>query len=77
MKNGKFKVNEATFYFPNSQLHREDGPAVEYTNGYKEWWTNGVQLTEEEFKQWLTKKNLNAKLHSILSPKPKIKRSKI
>ena len=22
-------------------LHREDGPAVEYSNGDKEWWING------------------------------------
>ena len=23
-------------------LHREDGPAVEYNNGTKEWWINGL-----------------------------------
>ena len=22
-------------------LHREDGPAVEYSDGFKEWWING------------------------------------
>ena len=22
-------------------LHREDGPAIEYPHGYKEWWRNG------------------------------------
>ena len=22
-------------------VHREDGPAVEYHNGYKEWWVHG------------------------------------
>jgi hypothetical protein len=22
-------------------LHREDGPAVEYTSGHKEWWVKG------------------------------------
>ena len=31
------------------ELHRIDGPAFESTNGTKEWWINGVQLTEEEF----------------------------
>ena len=29
-------------YFNNAnQLHRENGPAVEYVDGYKEWWQNG------------------------------------
>ena len=23
------------------QLHREDGPAIEYADGVKEWWLNG------------------------------------
>lgn len=23
------------------QLHREDGPAIEYNNGDKSWWVNG------------------------------------
>jgi len=23
------------------RLHREDGPAIEYANGTKEWWVNG------------------------------------
>jgi len=33
------KVNEVgTFWKLNGNLHREDGPAVEYANGYKEWW---------------------------------------
>ena len=25
-------------YYVNNVLHREDGPAVEYANGDKEWW---------------------------------------
>ena len=28
-------------------LHREDGPAVEYANGYKSWWLNGVRHRED------------------------------
>jgi len=27
-------------------LHREDGPAVEWSNGDKEWWTNGKLIVE-------------------------------
>jgi len=37
-------------YNKDGQLHREDGPAVEYNDGYKEYWIEGVPLSEEEFK---------------------------
>jgi hypothetical protein len=29
-------------------LHREDGPAVELSNGRKAWYLNGVEVTQEE-----------------------------
>jgi hypothetical protein len=29
------------------ELHRLDGPAVEYVNGYKEWWQNGCLHRED------------------------------
>lgn len=29
-------------HYKDGQLHRENGPAVEYPNGSKEWWFNGV-----------------------------------
>jgi|SRR5579859_2184614 len=29
------------FWFLDSRLHREDGPAVEYANGYKAWYLRG------------------------------------
>ena len=38
------KVDEhGTIRYRNElgQLHREDGPAVEYSNGDKTWWYNG------------------------------------
>ena len=25
-------------WYLNGELHREDGPAVEYADGYKAWW---------------------------------------
>jgi hypothetical protein len=28
-------------------LHREDGPAVEYDDGHKEWWLNGRRHRED------------------------------
>jgi hypothetical protein len=36
-------------WYLNGKLHREDGPAIEYLNGYKEWYLEGEQLTEEEY----------------------------
>ena len=47
------------FYKPNSnELHRIDGPAVEYANDDKSWyritpeyWIDGKQLSEEQFKK--------------------------
>jgi hypothetical protein len=32
----------------NDERHREDGPAVETSNGGKSWYLNGKGLTEEE-----------------------------
>lgn len=33
-------------------LHRTDGPAIEFQNGYQEWWLNGSWLS---FEHWLDK----------------------
>ena len=33
------------------KLHREDGPAIEYSNGDKRWYLNDVRYTEESFKK--------------------------
>ena len=37
------KTNIATYYFKDPEmiiLHREDGPAIEYTSGTKVWYQN-------------------------------------
>lgn len=43
MKEYKVEVYEdkTEWYNLVGQLHREDGPAVEYTNGHKEWYQIG------------------------------------
>lgn len=33
----------------NGVIHRDDGPAVEYFDGTKEWYDNGERITHEEF----------------------------
>ena len=46
------KLNEAgkkVYINKDDLLHREDGPAIEFAFGGKEWYINGIRLTEEEF----------------------------
>lgn len=41
MKNGKVIDDENNiFYYKNNKRHREDGPAVIWNNGDREWWLN-------------------------------------
>ena len=35
-------------WYINGKLHRKDGPAVEYEDGYKAWWINGERVTEQD-----------------------------
>ena len=37
-------------WFVDGQRHRENGPAVEWPDGTKFWFINGVQYTEREHK---------------------------
>lgn len=32
----------------NGKLHRVDGPAIEETDGYREWWQNGKFIKMEK-----------------------------
>ena len=34
-------------WYLNGKLHREDGPAVEWTDGTNEWWLNGKRHRED------------------------------
>ena len=44
MNKPKLKIDKyAKKYCLNGKLHREDGPALEYAHGYKEWWYNGIK----------------------------------
>jgi antitoxin component YwqK of YwqJK toxin-antitoxin module len=69
MKEYKVKVTDSKteWYNLNGQLHREDGPAIEYAVGTKYWYING-QLHREDgpaiewaygTKEWF----INGKLH--------------
>ena len=36
-----YRNGDKFWYNQNDQLHRLDGPAVEYSSGYKSWYQNG------------------------------------
>jgi len=40
------------FYNNGKDIHREDGPAIIWSNGDKEWWLNGKRYDPME---WLLK----------------------
>jgi len=46
--------------------HRLDGPAIEYANGYKEWYVDGKRLSKEQFNA-LTAPALELTLEDIAS----------
>ena len=56
----------ATYYYKTyrGKLHREDGPAIEYKDGYKEWYLNDKELTKEEFDEYLKKKEIKKEIQS-------------
>ena len=33
------------YWYLNEKLHRENGPAIEYSDGHKEWWINGKRFS--------------------------------
>lgn len=37
------------------QFHRLDGPAIEYADGSKEWWIDGILYTHEQLLEYLLK----------------------
>ena len=42
------------YWVCDGQIHREDGPGIEYINtGTKSWYLNGENYSEEEYKKKL------------------------
>tara|TARA_B110000503_G_C6875204_1_gene300348 strand:+ start:85 stop:342 length:258 start_codon:yes stop_codon:yes gene_type:complete len=37
----------STYHYLNGLLHREDGPAIEFSNGDKSWYLNGERHRED------------------------------
>jgi len=43
MRNSVIELpDETKYWYKNNKLHREDGPAVEYSTGNKKWYINGL-----------------------------------
>ena len=42
-------IEDPNGWYRNGQLHRTDGPAIEYTSGTNKWYLNGQEYTESEF----------------------------
>ena len=61
-------------WFLNGELHREDGPAFEWSDGDKAWYLNGKELTKKQHKK-ATRKHKEytvSELEGILGEKIKI-----
>ena len=52
---------DRTEWFLNGEPHREDGPAIEWPDGDKQWWLHGKELSEEEFNSRHNSKELTVK----------------
>ncbi len=68
------------WYNEKDQIHRLDGPAVEWANGYKEWWVKGklhrldgpaVEGTNGYKSWWVKGKPMTEKeFNEYIKPKP-------
>ena len=60
------------FWYLNGQLHREDGPAVEYTNGTRYWFLNGQRHRKDgpaiEYANGAREWFLNGQRHRLDGP---------
>lgn len=45
-------------WFLNCELHRENGPALEWSEGDKEWYLNDKYYTESAYKAELIKRGI-------------------
>jgi len=60
-------------WYLDDKLHREDGPAVECTDGTKAWYLNGKELTEAEHKAATSKSPCEGKIVEIDGKKYQLK----
>jgi hypothetical protein len=71
MNNNKKPICEVDIYgtkkwYLNGKRHREDGPAIEYVDGDKQWWLNDVEYTKQEYYRELVRKGLCTKQEAFI-----------
>lgn len=69
----KYNIKTQTMeWYKNGNLHRDNGPAVEFANGYKEWYKNGKLHREDgsaiEYSDGRKYWYINGKLHRDNGP---------
>jgi hypothetical protein len=52
------------FWFKNGEFHREDGPAIEFPDGFQYWCQDGLSRKKNGPKLWFK----NNKLHRLNGP---------
>jgi len=60
-------IENTTVYewYKNGKKHREDGPAEEWDDGFKEWWLNGIEYSKEEYLNIINVKNKKKILNNL------------
>lgn len=85
MKSFRTKDTKGTIRYSNSDgiYHREDGPAVIKTDGYKSWWINGLLHREDgpakiysdgDVEYWLKGKRYSKEDWDVVVLKKRLKR---
>ena len=50
------KYKTICWYNEKNQLHRLNGPAIEWADGTKEWYVEGKRMTKKEFSGYMKSK---------------------
>jgi hypothetical protein len=56
MGNPEINKHGIKFWYQHGQLHRDDGPAIEWPDGEKSWYINNQYLS---FDDWLNQLNMS------------------
>jgi hypothetical protein len=66
------QYGDRRWYNSEGELHREDGPAIEYIDGSREWWVNGeLHRTDGPAREWASGSRawyLHGQLHRTDGP---------
>lgn len=69
--------NGTKYWYVHGEPHRENGPAVMFSDGKIGWWLYGIEYNEADFNNYLEKKNLNQALQNSLVEKSMVIKVKI